>query len=128
MSSLSCNHVCQVSQLALFSAANIPATLQANKSVLNQTQWKAAEMLCGCGQVKSAPWRRFSTPLAEQLSFLFQEHLFEDWPAAGTDDAQKQKFLDEMAKLDKLYAGGLAVSWRRETALQRILCFINSEL
>lgn len=58
-----------------------------------------------------------------------QEHVFADWPAAGTDDAQKKKMLDEIAKLDRLYAGGLEVSVQhsvQHTSATQTVCHCNA--
>ena len=36
-----------------------------------------------------------------------QEHLFQHWPAPGTDDDRKRRFVAQVSALDQTYPGGL---------------------
>eukprot|EP01065_Artemidia_motanka_P006675 TRINITY_DN13271_c0_g1_i1.p1 TRINITY_DN13271_c0_g1~~TRINITY_DN13271_c0_g1_i1.p1 ORF type:complete len:616 (+),score=230.69 TRINITY_DN13271_c0_g1_i1:51-1850(+) len=45
--------------------------------------------------------------VAELLDSIGQGHIFEKWPAAGTDDEKKLKLLQQAAELDASYPGGL---------------------
>jgi UDP-sugar pyrophosphorylase len=44
---------------------------------------------------------------ADLLVSLDQAHLFAHWPAAGTEDANKHKFLAQVADIEHAYIGGI---------------------
>ncbi|GAB4862109.1 hypothetical protein Ancab_037361 [Ancistrocladus abbreviatus] len=46
--------------------------------------------------------------LAKMLVEMGQSHVFQHWPEPGVDDDQKQGFLDQVARLNASYPGGLA--------------------
>ena len=46
--------------------------------------------------------------LAANLLELKQDHLFEGWPEAGTEDAGKVRLLEQLQAVDAAYPGGLA--------------------
>lgn len=46
--------------------------------------------------------------LYDMLMGLGQEHLFQDWPAAGQEEDRKHAFFHQVAQLDGSYPGGIA--------------------
>ncbi len=45
--------------------------------------------------------------VGELLLSLDQAHLFAGWPAAGTDDAEKKRFLKQVSDVESAYLGGV---------------------
>lgn len=65
--------------------APLPPGLRGNHGVLTPKELGLAHMLCGCGQ----------------------EHLFQDWAGAGTDDGKKHAFFEQVATLNDNYPDGI---------------------
>ena len=62
------------------------STLAANRDILNADENAMIDKLVECGQ----------------------DHLFTNWPAPGTDDDDKRRFLAQAAVCDAGYPGGIA--------------------
>lgn len=45
--------------------------------------------------------------LVATLLNIKQEHLFQNWPARGTDDEKKLKFMSQLQTVDSTYMGGI---------------------
>ena len=65
--------------------APLPPGLRGNHGVLTPKELGLAHMLCGCGQ----------------------EHLFQDWADAGTDDDKKHAFFEQVTVLNDNYPDGI---------------------
>ena len=55
--------------------------------------------------------------VGEQLLALDQAHLFAGWPAPGTNDEDKRRFLTQVAQVEHAYLGGVATYVARAQAL-----------
>eukprot|EP00468_Gymnochlora_sp_CCMP2014_P009065 CAMPEP_0167763760 /NCGR_PEP_ID=MMETSP0110_2-20121227/13587_1 /TAXON_ID=629695 /ORGANISM="Gymnochlora sp., Strain CCMP2014" /LENGTH=611 /DNA_ID=CAMNT_0007650951 /DNA_START=239 /DNA_END=2074 /DNA_ORIENTATION=+ len=55
--------------------------------------------------------------LMEELVALGQNHIFEQWPAPGTDDDKKEEMMKQLEDLDKKTPGGLIDYIKRSTDL-----------
>jgi UDP-sugar pyrophosphorylase len=55
--------------------------------------------------------------VGEQLLSLDQAHLFASWPAPGTDDEEKKRFLKQVADVEAAYLGGVRTYVQRAQAL-----------
>ena len=55
--------------------------------------------------------------LAATLLVLKQEHLFENWPVAGDDDAGKIRLMEQLTAVDAAYPGGLSAYIKKSVNL-----------
>lgn len=55
--------------------------------------------------------------LYEMLVGLGQDHLFQDWPAAGEAEDAKHAFFQQVLQLDGSYPGGIAAYVKKARAL-----------
>jgi len=75
----------------------------------------ASEVLSNPAQISSQNWSLLPTRGKEALNSLIetdvdgaQEHVYADWPEAGSDDEGKLQLAEQLADLDASYPGGLA--------------------
>lgn len=68
----------------------MPSSLQDNLEILNESEQATAKVLCEAGQ----------------------EHLFNNWPAPGTKDDDKRRFLAQAADINTKYPGGIQVCFK----------------
>jgi UDP-sugar pyrophosphorylase len=82
--------------------------LAKNAAALDAAQSTCASLEAVVGKPNVALLSEEQVALATSLLRLKQDHLFEDWPEAGSDDTGKIRLMEQLQAVDAVYPGGLA--------------------
>ena len=84
---------------------------------LDVTSGTCADLEAMVGKLNLDLLTQEQASLAATLLVLKQEHLFENWPVAGDDDAGKIRLMEQLTAVDAAYPGGLSAYIKKSVNL-----------